>query len=100
MSHRKRKLMSRRASQARLNRWAWLAIASATLVLAGLAIWLWPTATSDGQAGPRLVVNQERVDLGRVPFNKTVRVSFQLNNQGDQPLQLDASAPVRVVEGC
>jgi hypothetical protein len=53
-----------------------------------------------GTLGPRLAVNQERLDVGTQPFNKIVRAEFTLTNAGDRTLQLDASSPVRVLEGC
>jgi hypothetical protein len=56
--------------------------------------------TSPGTLGPRLVVSQERVDLGNQPFNKMARAEFTLTNQGDRPLKLDTSTPIRVLEGC
>ena len=59
-----------------------------------------PEESGPGTLGPRLAVNQERLDLGTQPFNKTVRAEFTLTNQGDRTLQLDASSPVRVLEGC
>lgn len=53
-----------------------------------------------GQAGPRLAVSQERIDFGKQPFDKMVRAEFQVKNEGDQVLTLDASTPIRAVEGC
>jgi hypothetical protein len=80
----------------------WLAIGVLlTLVLIGG--WFMnraPAESGAGTLGPRLVVNQERVDVGTQPFNKLVRAEFTLTNEGDRTLQLDASSPVRVLEGC
>ena len=59
-----------------------------------------PEESGPGTLGPRLAVNQERLDLGTQPFNKTVRAEFTLTNLGDRTLKLDASSPVRVLEGC
>jgi hypothetical protein len=73
------------------------------IVVIGFGVWNAVDKTSaptSGKAGPRLAVNQERVELGNQPFDKMVRAQFEVKNTGDQLLTLDASAPVRVVEGC
>jgi hypothetical protein len=58
-------------------------------------------APSGGTAGPKLVVDQERLDFGRVNFEKPVRAVFTLTNAGDQPLRLaSTNIPVKLVEGC
>ena len=49
---------------------------------------------------PSLKVDQDKVDLGDVPLGKTVTVSFQLSNVGDQPLRFNQAPYVEVVEGC
>lgn len=80
----------------------WILAGASVLVLAGVGIWIAGNSTESGsgQIGPRLVVNQERIDLGRQPFDKMVRASFLVQNTGDRSLTLDASAPVRAIEGC
>ena len=57
-------------------------------------------ASGSGGKGPQLAVNQERIDFGNLPFDKTVRAEFKLENTGDRNLALDVSTPIRVVEGC
>ncbi len=49
---------------------------------------------------PKLTVDQDKVDLGRVPLGKTVRVSFELSNAGDKPLDLKGIPQVEVKKGC
>ena len=77
------------------------------LVLAGLVLLLSrpsPTGTSGGPAetarGPRLAVDQEKIDFGEVKVNQMVKARFVLTNAGDQPLQIAGEPAVRVVEGC
>jgi hypothetical protein len=56
---------------------------------------------SSGASGPRLAVDRERIDFGRVVYDKTVRAVFAVKNVGDQPLQIaQRQIAVRVVEGC
>lgn len=85
-----------------------LAISAAVglAMLASAADWI--VLPTDGRAGEmppfrggaRLAVDTELVDLGAQPYNRVVEVRFQLKNVGDRPLQLPASPPVEVVEGC
>ncbi len=82
--------------------WIWVFISTVILVLVGAGIW-WsqsPNESGQGEIGPRLAFDQEKVDLGRQPLDKTVRAQFKITNTGDRTLTLDASAPVRAIEGC
>jgi len=49
---------------------------------------------------PRLAVDREQIDFGKVPFDKPVRAEFELSNVGDEALQLLAIPTVEVREGC
>lgn len=75
--------------------------AAALLFVAGVLLW-WSTASSENgtNTGPRLAVDREEIDFGRVPLDKTVRAVFTITNDGDSTLTLDASSPVQVLEGC
>ncbi len=56
---------------------------------------------SSGSSGPRLAVDRERIDLGRVVYDKSVRAVFTIKNVGDQPLQIsERQITVKLVEGC
>ena len=74
------------------------------LVIAGLGLWASrkpPTLSEPEQAGaPRLQVDQDKIDLGEVKLGQTVKVSFKLNNTGDQPLRFSQAPYIEVVEGC
>jgi hypothetical protein len=49
---------------------------------------------------PSLKVDQEKVDLGAVKLGRTVEVSFQLLNVGDQTLRFTKAPYIEVLEGC
>jgi len=49
---------------------------------------------------PKLAVDQELINFGRVPLDKTVRATFRLSNAGDQPLQILNQPVVQVKQGC
>jgi flagellar basal body-associated protein FliL len=49
---------------------------------------------------PSLKVDQEKVDLGDVPVNQMVTVTFQLANAGDETLRFSKPPYIEVKEGC
>ena len=52
------------------------------------------------EGSPGLTVDRDTVDLGDVPLDKTVTVTFQLANVGDETLRFTAEPFIEVVEGC
>ena len=98
MTHKKAKRRAQNTSSMPI----WLL--GGALALAIIAVGLWVVTSNaesgGGTLGPQLAVNQERIDFGRVPFDKMVRAEFKLENRGDRTLTIDASTPVRVLEGC
>lgn len=100
MSKRVKKQNSQRQQQA--FPLIWIFAAAALLLLAGVGIW-WASAPGDtgsGRIGPRLAVDREKIDFGRVPLDKPVRAEFKITNAGDRTLTLDTSAPIQALEGC
>jgi len=59
-----------------------------------------PKAKVEVAGGPSLKVDQEKVDLGIVKLGRTVEVSFQLTNVGDQTLRFKEAPVIEVKEGC
>ena len=49
---------------------------------------------------PKLVVDQEKIDFGKVPLDIPVKATFQLGNAGDQPLKILNQPVVEVKQGC
>lgn len=80
--------------------WVFLALAVVLLGAAALGIWMLLSPQTQGGTGPVFAVNQERLELGKHPFEQMVRAEFQIKNVGDRALTLDASTPVRALEGC
>lgn len=52
-----------------------------------------------GASGPRISVDADSVDFGRVALNTEVRKVFNVKNVGSEALQL-RSVKVKLVEGC
>ncbi len=93
----------RRASGPNLLLLITLAAAVGFVALLGVLVYQGTSvnAGSTQSAGPRLAVDRERIDLGRVVYDKTVRAVFTVSNVGDKPLQIaDRQIAVKLVEGC
>jgi hypothetical protein len=74
--------------------------AAILLVVAGVAWFQMNDGPVAGKIGPRLALDAERIDFGKQPYNKQVHAEFKITNTGDRAMTLDATTPVRVVEGC
>lgn len=71
------------------------------IVIAAAAVWyaLQPAANASG-TGAQVSVTPPRIELGKQPFEKMVTAAFTIANTGGRDLTLDASGPVRALEGC
>ena len=49
---------------------------------------------------PKLLLNREQIDFGRVPLDIPVKATFKLSNVGDQPLHILNQPVVEVKQGC
>jgi hypothetical protein len=83
----------------------WIGIGGLLLVLAGIAFLARPGTQAaavapqvTGQA--KLAVDQEKIDFGTLPLDKTVQASFKLTNVGDEPLQMEGQPTIQVLKGC
>lgn len=84
-----------------------LLVAGGVLLIAGALYAIWQagqldlaTVPVETSGSPRLQVDQEVVDLGDVPVDQMVDVTFKIANTGDQTLRIAEQPVVRVVEGC
>ena len=104
MSHNKSKKYSRNRSKQNSSWLPILAIAGGVLLVALATFALREKPASKAQievnGSPSLKANKEKVDLGNVKLGKTVDVSFQLTNVGDQTLRFTEAPYIEVVEGC
>ena len=55
-------------------------------------------AQASGQ--PKLAVDRQQIDFGRVPLDAPVKAVFNLSNVGDRPLQILSQPVVEVKQGC
>lgn len=101
--YKQRKIMPILRSSQRL---AYLALGTLLVAVIGLALWWqWgiqgrinsPTSLVNG---PRLAVDKEEIDFGRVRVGRVVKVAFRLSNVGDQPLHILGKPLVEVAKGC
>jgi hypothetical protein len=49
---------------------------------------------------PKLTLDREQINFGKVPLDKPVKAAFKLTNVGDQPLQILNQPVVEVKQGC
>lgn len=73
-------------------------IAAAVVMFIGIAAFLVMNQTASGT--PRFQVDREKIDLGNLPLDKTVRASFVVKNTGDGTLRLDIPKGATLLEGC
>jgi len=59
-----------------------------------------PQGNVDVNGAPSLKVDKEKVDLGDVPLDQTVTVTFELVNAGDQLLHFTEQPYIEVKQGC
>jgi hypothetical protein len=59
-----------------------------------------PGVVTEPGAPGRLEAAQAVVDLGRVPFHRTVEGRFELSNTGGKVVQLVGKPQVKTLEGC
>lgn len=96
-----------KSTRERRRRWLPLALIAAGAVVVAGAVWAILGSRSLGAqvpievtGAPRLKADKARVDLGDIRLGRTVDVSFQIANVGDQPLTLTEAPYVTVAEGC
>ena len=82
-----------------------LALGGLLVLLLGVVLATRPPAQqaaqpAQGVEGPRLAVDQEKIDFGQVPVERMVAATFELRNTGDRPLQILSEPQVTVKEGC
>ena len=49
---------------------------------------------------PKLQVDREKIDFGRVPLDKAITATFKVSNVGDQPLQILGEPVIEAKQGC
>ena len=81
-----------------------MAVGAVLIVVVGFLAWngsnLKPSATPQVTGGPKLSVDRESIDFGKLPLDQPVRAEFKLKNVGDQPLAIKGEPRVELVKGC
>jgi hypothetical protein len=84
------------------NQSSWLLLAALALGSIAIVAVVWFALTPNRGSGgvPQLQVSAERLDLGKQIFDRPVRASFTVKNDGDGALTLDVPPVATVLEGC
>jgi hypothetical protein len=59
-----------------------------------------PSSPAPVAGQPKLLLDREQIDFGKVPLDLPVKAAFKLTNVGDQPLQILNQPVVEVKQGC
>lgn len=84
-----------------------VAVGALLAVLVGVVLLTSAGGRSSGSAGstqvagrPRLAIDRQQIDFGKVPLGKPVRAVFTLANVGDRPLHILNRPVIEVRQGC
>src|SRR5512136_1001780 len=108
--------MSHKMSRTRVRRkneptpkspWPFVAMGIGAILIVVVGFLAWngsnskkPSATPQVTGGPKLSVDRDSIDFGKLPLDQTVRAEFKLKNVGDQPLAIKGEPRVELVKGC
>ena len=82
-----------------------MAVGAVLIVVVGFLAWNGisskkPSATPEVTGGPKLNVDRDSIDFGKLPLDIPVKAEFKLKNVGDQPLAIKGEPRVELVKGC
>ena len=84
-----------------------MGIGAVLIVVVGFLAWRGSTsgaraasATPQVTGGPKLKVDRDSIDFGKLPLDIPVKAEFKLKNVGDQPLAIKGEPRVELVKGC
>jgi hypothetical protein len=77
---------------------AWAALGTVVVIVVAIGMFWWGPGTFGGR--PRLVLDQDRVDLGDLAFAAPARAVFTLTNAGDGALTITEEVRVTALKGC
>jgi len=84
-----------------------MGVGAVLIIVVGFLAWRGGTsgtksasATPQVTGSPKLSVDRDSIDFGKVPLDQTVRAEFKLKNIGDRPLRILGEPRVELVKGC
>jgi len=87
--------------------WPFVAMGVGALLIIVVGFLAWngsnakkPVATPQVTGGPKLSVDRDSIDFGKLPLDIPVKAEFKLKNVGDQPLAIKGEPRVELVKGC
>ena len=99
--------IKRKNEQATKSPWPFVVMGIGALLIIVVGFLAWngsnskkPSVTPEVTGGPKLNVNRDSIDFGKLPLDQPVRAEFKLKNVGDQPLAIKGEPRVELVKGC
>jgi len=101
--------IKRKNEQAAKSPWPFvvMGVGAVLIIVVGFLAWRGGTsgtksasATPQVTGSPKLSVDRDSIDFGKVPLDQTVRAEFKLKNVGDRPLRILGEPRVELVKGC
>jgi len=101
--------IKRKDEQAAKSAWPFvvMGVGAVLIIVVGFLVWRGSTsgakaasATPQVTGGPKLSVDRDSIDFGKLPLDQTVRAEFKLKNVGDRPLRILGEPRVELVKGC
>ena len=101
--------IKRKDEQAAKSPWPFvvMGVGAVLIIVVGFLAWRGSTsgtkaasATPQVTGSPKLSVDRDSIDFGKVPLDQTVRAEFKLKNVGDRPLRILGEPRVELVKGC
>jgi hypothetical protein len=89
--------------------WPFVAMGLGAVLIVVVGVLAWRGGTSGAKSasatpqvtgGPKLSVDRDSIDFGKLPLDQPVRAEFKLKNVGDQPLAIKGEPRVELVRGC
>jgi hypothetical protein len=82
-----------------------MAVGALLIIVVGFLAWNGsnskrPSAKPQVTGGPKLSLDRDSIDFGKLPLDIPVKAEFKLKNVGDQPLAIKGAPRVELVKGC
>ena len=107
MNHKMSRVRIKRKNEQAKSPWPFvvMGVGAVLIIVVGFLAWNGsnakkPSATPQATGSPKLNVDRDSIDFGKVPLDIPVKAEFKLKNVGGQPLAIKGEPRVELVKGC